>query len=151
MTVGLASTDAGPNRGKRPAHGDALLDKAFALLAAFTEQRRSMSLTELSRHAGLPKSTRQVEPEGRPVSSTQLRRSLAEVRRNGYATAVRGDPGPLLSIAVPIWQDSTTVAGALSVVVPATGAQTGPLTLRVRTAAHAVSRDLTAAGGHVPR
>ncbi|GAA2011535.1 helix-turn-helix domain-containing protein [Catenulispora yoronensis] len=44
-------------RGKRPAHGEPVLERAFALLGAFSAQHRTLGLAELSRRAGLPKST----------------------------------------------------------------------------------------------
>lgn len=50
--------DASPApRGRRPQHGEPVIDRAFALLMAFTETRRSMTLTELSRVTGTPPST----------------------------------------------------------------------------------------------
>jgi DNA-binding IclR family transcriptional regulator len=37
--------------------GEPVLDRAFALLRAFTAERRELTLTELTRHSGLPMST----------------------------------------------------------------------------------------------
>ena len=44
-------------RGRRPAQGEPVLDRAFRILAAFEPGQRSLSLAALSRRAGLPKPT----------------------------------------------------------------------------------------------
>lgn len=44
-------------RGKRPPQGDPVIERAFSLLAAFDETHRRLSLTELSRRAGVPLSS----------------------------------------------------------------------------------------------
>jgi DNA-binding IclR family transcriptional regulator len=44
-------------RGKRPARGDPVVDRAFALLAAFDARHRALSLGELSRRSGIPPSS----------------------------------------------------------------------------------------------
>lgn len=44
-------------RGKRPAQGDPVIDRAFGLLAAFDASHRSLSLGELSRRSGIPTSS----------------------------------------------------------------------------------------------
>ena len=41
-------------RGRRPPHGEAVLDRAFRILASFGPDDRSLSLTSLSARAGLP-------------------------------------------------------------------------------------------------
>ena len=41
-------------RGRRPPHGEPVLDRAFRILAAFGPDDRSLSLTSLSARAGLP-------------------------------------------------------------------------------------------------
>jgi len=46
-----------PRRGRKTAHGDPVVDRALALLTAFTPERRALTLSELSRLAGLPLST----------------------------------------------------------------------------------------------
>jgi DNA-binding IclR family transcriptional regulator len=46
-----------PERGRRPAHGEPVLDRAFRIMTAFGPDHRSLSLTALSRRAGLPKPT----------------------------------------------------------------------------------------------
>jgi DNA-binding IclR family transcriptional regulator len=53
----MASNEAGPARVKRPKSGDPVVDRALALLAAFTAEHRSLGLVELARRAGLPRST----------------------------------------------------------------------------------------------
>ena len=54
-------TDASPEparvRGRRPPQGDPVVDRAFALLAAFDAGHRSLSLGELSRRSGIPTSS----------------------------------------------------------------------------------------------
>jgi DNA-binding IclR family transcriptional regulator len=44
-------------RGRRPVHGEPVLDRAFRMLGAFGPAHRSLSLTSLSARAGLPKPT----------------------------------------------------------------------------------------------
>lgn len=46
-----------PGRGRRPAHGEPVLDRAFTLLEAFTAERPELNLTELTTRSGLPMST----------------------------------------------------------------------------------------------
>jgi len=54
----LGSTDLGSlRRGRRPASGEPVLDRAFRILAAFGPDHRSLSLTSLSARASLPKPT----------------------------------------------------------------------------------------------
>jgi DNA-binding IclR family transcriptional regulator len=48
---------AGRNRGRRPAHGEPVLDRAFRILGSFGPANRTLSLTSLSARAGLPKAT----------------------------------------------------------------------------------------------
>jgi DNA-binding IclR family transcriptional regulator len=49
--------DESAARGRRPARGEPVLDRAFRILAAFEPGRRSLSLAALSRRAALPKPT----------------------------------------------------------------------------------------------
>jgi DNA-binding IclR family transcriptional regulator len=44
-------------RGKRPPHGDPVVDRALALLGAFDDTHRRLSLSDLARRAGMPLST----------------------------------------------------------------------------------------------
>lgn len=53
----MTEPGAVPRRGKRPAHGEPVVDRALALLTAFSAERRSLTLSELSRLADLPLST----------------------------------------------------------------------------------------------
>jgi DNA-binding IclR family transcriptional regulator len=250
-------------RGKRPARGDPVIDRAFALLAAFDAGHRSLSLGELSRRSGIPTSstlrlagrlmawgalerdtdgrftigvrlwevaslaprgqglkqvalpfmgdleqvTRQhvllavrdgddallverlsahrampvlyrvggriplhstgvglvllafadpafqeslldqplrQQPENVPVSPEGLRRTLADIRREGVATFRRRSPQPLVSVAAPIFDRDDEVAAALSVLVPPEHAEPRLLGPAVRTAARAISRGLGA-------
>jgi DNA-binding IclR family transcriptional regulator len=250
-------------RGKRPPHGDPVVDRAFALLAAFDAGHRSLSLGELSRRSAIPPSsalrlagrlldwgalergedgrftigvrlwevaslaprgqglkqvalpfmgdleevTRQhvllavrdgtdallverlsahqampvlyrvggrlplhstgvglvllafadpefqesmlerpltLEPEHLPVSPAVLRRTLADVRREGMATLRRREPQPLVSVAAPIFDAHERVAAAVSVLVPRGNIEPRLLGPAVRTAARAISRELGA-------
>ncbi len=44
-------------RGRRPAHGEPVVDRALALLAAFDAEHRTLSLAELSRRCEMPPSS----------------------------------------------------------------------------------------------
>jgi DNA-binding IclR family transcriptional regulator len=87
------------------------------------------------------------EPEKIPVSSAALRRALADVRRDGMATMRRRVPKPLVSVAAPIFDAQDKVIAALSIVVPAEGAEPRVLAPAVRTAARSISRGLGARRG----
>ena len=52
-----ASPEPARVRGRRPPQGDPVVDRAFALLAAFDAGHRSLSLGELSRRSGIPTSS----------------------------------------------------------------------------------------------
>jgi DNA-binding IclR family transcriptional regulator len=83
-------------------------------------------------------------PENVPVSPAALRRTLAEIRRDGLATFRRRAPQPLVSVAAPIFGADERVVAALSVVVPQENAEPRLLGPAVRTAARAISRGLGA-------
>jgi DNA-binding IclR family transcriptional regulator len=55
-TTETADSDA-RTRGRRPPHGEPVLDRAFRILAAFGPDDRSLPLTSLSARAGLPTPT----------------------------------------------------------------------------------------------
>ena len=57
MTSLTTSPAADLRRGRRPAHGEPVLDRAFRMLAAFGPDHRSLTLTSLSARTGLPKPT----------------------------------------------------------------------------------------------
>lgn len=82
------------------------------------------------------------EPERTPVSPAALRRTLAEVRRQGLATVHRRAPEPLVTVAAPIFDAEDRIAAALSVVVPEENAEPRLLGPAVRTAARSISRGL---------
>ena len=84
------------------------------------------------------------QPEKLPVSAAALRRTLAEIRREGLATFRRGAPGPIVSVAAPVHDAQGAVVAALSVVVPAENAEPRLLGPAVRTAARGISRGLGA-------
>lgn len=47
----------GPSRGRRPTHGEPVVDRALALLAAFDPDHAALTVGELSRRSGIPKSS----------------------------------------------------------------------------------------------
>ncbi|OPC84665.1 IclR family transcriptional regulator [Embleya scabrispora] len=49
--------DPPPRRGRRPAHGEPVVDRALSLLAAFDTDHRTLSLSELSRRTAMPASS----------------------------------------------------------------------------------------------
>ncbi|MCX7520778.1 IclR family transcriptional regulator [Microbacterium sp. STN6] len=53
----MSSESTGPVRGKRPPQGQPVVDRALSLLGAFTDRRRSMTLSELARNAEMPVTT----------------------------------------------------------------------------------------------
>lgn len=53
----VADVSARPGRGQKPPKSDPVIDRALALLAAFTPSRRSLSLTDLARITTQPTST----------------------------------------------------------------------------------------------
>jgi DNA-binding IclR family transcriptional regulator len=67
-TSGSRRTAGRPARGRKPAHGEPVLDRAFRIMAAFGPDRRSLPLSALSLRAGLPKPT-----------TLRLARKLAEL------------------------------------------------------------------------
>jgi DNA-binding IclR family transcriptional regulator len=83
-------------------------------------------------------------PENVPVSPAALRRTLAEIRREGLATFRRRAPQPLVSVAAPIFGADDKVVAALSVVVPQENAEPRLIGPAVRTAARSISRMLGA-------
>jgi DNA-binding IclR family transcriptional regulator len=55
--MSAAIPPAKPVRGKRPPEGEPVVDRAFALLAAFDAGHRRLTLRELSRRSGIPVSS----------------------------------------------------------------------------------------------
>ncbi|MGY1625167.1 IclR family transcriptional regulator [Geodermatophilus sp. SYSU D00965] len=84
------------------------------------------------------------EPERVPVSPAALRRSLADIRRDGVATLRRRVPQPLVTVAAPVFGADDRIAASLSVVVPQEHAEPRLLAPAVRTAARSISRSLGA-------
>ncbi len=82
------------------------------------------------------------EPERTAVSPAELRRTLAEVRREGLATVRRHAPEPLVTVAAPVFAAGGRIAAALSVVVPEEHAEPRLLGPAVRTAARSITRGL---------
>ena len=84
------------------------------------------------------------QPENVAVSPAALRRTLAEIRREGLATIRRRAPQPLVTVAAPIFGADDKITAALSVVVPQENAEPRLLGPAVRTAARSISRGLGA-------
>jgi DNA-binding IclR family transcriptional regulator len=107
MTVDDAGSPAVP-RGRRPPHGDPVVDRALALLGAFDPTHRRLSLSDLSRRAGMPLSTTRRLAE-RLVAWGALERSA----EGGYVVGVRlweiGSLAPralgLREVAMPFMED----------------------------------------------
>lgn len=53
----MTNTSSTPRRGKRPARGEPVVDRALRLLAAFDSKHLQLTLSELSRRADVPLST----------------------------------------------------------------------------------------------
>ena len=81
-------------------------------------------------------------PEAVPVNPTELRRTLAGVRRDGLVTVRRNAPEPLVAVAAPIRDAVDNVVAALSVVIPAGTLDPNRVGPAVRAGARAVSRGL---------
>jgi DNA-binding IclR family transcriptional regulator len=79
-----------------------------------------------------------------------LRRTLAEVRRTGIAVINRRKPAPVVSVAAPLRAQDDHIVAALSIVVPAGGANPRTLEPAVRSAARTVSRGLGAPTAMTP-
>ncbi|WP_329549962.1 IclR family transcriptional regulator [Streptomyces sp. NBC_01356] len=57
MTHATSPDEPTPPRGRRPPQGDAVIDRAFALLGAFEPTRRVLSLADLTHLTSMPRST----------------------------------------------------------------------------------------------
>ena len=73
---------------------------------------------------------------------TRLRRTMAEIRRTGYAISDRQIELVSASVAAPVYDATRAVVAALSIVVPARGAQTRRYVPAVLAAARGISRIL---------
>ncbi|SEF30893.1 transcriptional regulator, IclR family [Amycolatopsis pretoriensis] len=78
------------------------------------------------------------------TSTAQLRRVLADVRRDGYAISDGQVELISLSVAAPVHDSTDEVVAAISVVVPAEGTDPRTLVPAVRAAARGISRVLGA-------
>lgn len=84
------------------------------------------------------------EPEHTPVVPSDLRRRIAEVRRDRAALVRREVPAPLVALAGPVFGSDDEVTGALSVVVPADYDDVRRLLPPLQMATRAISRALGA-------
>lgn len=81
-----------------------------------------------------------LEPEGRAMSTGDLRAQLASVRQHGFAVATRPLPEPATSVAAPIFGAGKVVIGAISVVGPVGDIDPRTITPALVAVARAVSR-----------
>ncbi|MFC3574409.1 helix-turn-helix domain-containing protein [Streptomyces yaanensis] len=96
----MATADGGAprRRGGRPAEGQPVIDRAFALLGSFDGDHRAQTLAELAQRSGIPRSS---ALRARPVSDesggsgTPRRRPI----RRGSSAAGDRFPGPARSRA----------------------------------------------------
>ena len=79
-------------------------------------------------------------PEKRRLSASELRASLAAVRRGGVAVASRPVPSAMTSVAAPILGRSNEVIAALSVVTPSADVDPVALTPAVTAVGRSISR-----------
>ncbi|GAB3000342.1 IclR family transcriptional regulator [Amycolatopsis acidiphila] len=77
-------------------------------------------------------------------SPEQLRRVLADVRRDGFVISDRQVELVSLSVAAPVYGPEDSVVAAISIVVPVQGADPRTLVPAVRAAARGISRNLGA-------
>lgn len=77
-------------------------------------------------------------------SPEQLRRVLADVRRDGFVISDRQVEMVSLSVAAPVYGPVDSVVAAISIVVPVEGADPRALVPAVRAAARGISRSLGA-------
>ena len=79
-----------------------------------------------------------------PITERELRRTLAHIRRSGYATSpIRQE---YLSVAAPIYGPAGTVVAALSLILPITESY-GPRLAHLQATARGISRALGAPQG----
>lgn len=83
-------------------------------------------------------------PEQVPVDPTELRRTLADVRRDELAVVRRNEPEPLVAVAAPIRGENDDVVAALSVILPPGAIDPARVGPAIRAAARAISRSLGA-------
>lgn len=83
-----------------------------------------------------------VQPEQIPISSSQLRASLAFVRREGYAVMAKTLPEPMSSVAAPLFGARREVVAALSVITPTASGRKPQVRAAVMTVARTISREL---------
>lgn len=79
-------------------------------------------------------------PEKRRLSASELRASLAEVRRSGVAVASRPVPSAMTSVAAPILGRGNEVIAALSVVTPSADVDPVALIPAVTAVGRSISR-----------
>ncbi len=83
-----------------------------------------------------------------PITERELRRTLAHVRRSGYAaTPVRRE---YLSVAAPVYGPAAAVVAAISLILPITEPY-GPRLAHLRATARGISRALGAPQGRAAR
>jgi DNA-binding IclR family transcriptional regulator len=84
-----------------------------------------------------------LEPEGRAISTGDLRAQLASVRQRGFAVATRPLPEPATSVAAPIFGTGKEVIAAVSVVGPVGAIDPRTIIPALVAVARAISRAAT--------
>jgi DNA-binding IclR family transcriptional regulator len=84
------------------------------------------------------------EPEHTPVPEAELRRQIAEVRKERLVVLHREVPEPLVAVAAPVFGPDDEVAAAVSVVVPQSYDDVRRLVPALQMAVRAISRALGA-------
>jgi DNA-binding IclR family transcriptional regulator len=118
--------------GRIPVHASS----SGLVLVAFAEPERQEEVLALPRERYTPETV---------VDAGRLRRTLAEVRRVGYAVSVGHLHLDATGIAVPVHGPGNAVVAALGVVVPSAGAQPRLHVSALLAAARGISRTLGAA------
>lgn len=81
-----------------------------------------------------------IEPEHSTISSADMRRQLARVRREGSATNTRAVPEPATSVAAPIFGADRTAVAAISIIAATGSIDPAAMRPAVMTVARAISR-----------
>ena len=87
------------------------------------------------------------EPDRNLIPPAEMRRTLAEVRRERLAIYRRLEEEPIVAVAAPIFGEHEEAVAAIGVVLPEREAQPRRLGYAVRTAAQSISRQLGAPSG----
>lgn len=136
MTDPRDSSTVQRGSGGRPPRGEPVVDRALALLTAFQEDRRSMTLAELSRHAGIPASSA-LRLASRLVAWGVLNRGADGVYTIGarlwQIASLAPGPAALAETALPHMRDLSSIYRH-HIVFAAPGADEALMVLRLSSA-----------------